>query len=148
MCVHAQLCPTLRDPTDCSPSGYSDHGILQARILEWVAMPSSRGSSQPRDWTHVSHVSCIGRWILYQNWRLSILSHFWVSHPFTVSTLVSNWTCSISEVHPYFQIKSHSEVPCGNPIPTRAAEMGDPEDFRAHRQCPKSMWSPSITVTS
>ena len=40
-------------------------GILQARILEWVAMPSSRGSSQPRDWTHVSQVSCIGRQVLY-----------------------------------------------------------------------------------
>ena len=40
---------TLCDPVDCSPPGYSDHGILQARILEWEAMPSSRGSSQPRE---------------------------------------------------------------------------------------------------
>ena len=40
-------------------------GILQARILEWVAMPSSRGSFRPRDWTHISYVSCIGRWVLY-----------------------------------------------------------------------------------
>ena len=40
-------------------------GILQARILEWVTMPSSRGSSQPRDWTRVSNVSCIVKWILY-----------------------------------------------------------------------------------
>ena len=40
-----QLCPTLCDPMDCSPPGSSVHGILQARILEWVAMPSSRGSS-------------------------------------------------------------------------------------------------------
>ena len=39
--------------------------ILQARILEWVAMPSSRGSSRPRDRTHVSYISCIGRWVLY-----------------------------------------------------------------------------------
>ena len=44
---------------DCSPLGSSVHGILQARILEWVAMPSSRGSSWPRDWTHVSCISCI-----------------------------------------------------------------------------------------
>ena len=50
---------------DYSLPGSSVHGILQARILEWVAMPSSRGSSQPRDWTHVSYISCIGRWILY-----------------------------------------------------------------------------------
>ena len=44
-----QSCPTLCDPMDCSLPGSSVHGILQARILEWVAMPSSRGSSQPRD---------------------------------------------------------------------------------------------------
>ena len=40
-----QSCLTLGDPIDCSPPGSSIHGILQARILEWVAMPSSRGSS-------------------------------------------------------------------------------------------------------
>ena len=45
----AQLCPTLCDPMDCSPPGSSIHGILQARILEWVAISFSRGSSQPRD---------------------------------------------------------------------------------------------------
>jgi len=50
---------------DCSPPGSSVHGILQARILEWVAMPSSRGSSQSRDRTHFSYISCIGRWALY-----------------------------------------------------------------------------------
>ena len=47
--VVARLCPTLRDPMDCSPPGSSVHRILQARILEWVAMPTPRGSSQPRD---------------------------------------------------------------------------------------------------
>ena len=52
-----QLCPTLCNPMDCSPPGSSVHGILQARILEWIAMPSSRASSQPRDWTWVSHIS-------------------------------------------------------------------------------------------
>ena len=45
----AQLCPALCDPMDCSLPASSVHGILQARILEWVAMPSSRGSSPPRD---------------------------------------------------------------------------------------------------
>ena len=55
-----QSCLTLCDPMDCSPPGSSVHGILQARILEWIAMPSSRGSSQPRDRPHVSWVSCIG----------------------------------------------------------------------------------------
>ena len=50
----AQLCPTLYDPMDCGQAGSSVHGILQARILEWVAMPFSRGSSQSRDGTRVS----------------------------------------------------------------------------------------------
>ena len=52
--VLAQLCPTLCDPVDCSPPGCSVHGILPARILEWVGIPFSRGSSQPRDLTLVS----------------------------------------------------------------------------------------------
>ena len=43
----AQLCPTLCDPMNCSPPGFSVHGILQAKILEWVAIPFSRGSSLP-----------------------------------------------------------------------------------------------------
>ena len=51
---------------DCSLPGSSVHGIFQARIREWVAIPFSRGSSQPRDWTHISFISCIGRQILYQ----------------------------------------------------------------------------------
>ena len=55
----------LCNPMDCSPPGPSVHGILQARILEWVAMPSSRGSSQPRDQTRASYISCIARRILY-----------------------------------------------------------------------------------
>ena len=50
----SQLCPTLCDPMNCSPPGSSVHGILLARILKWVAIPFSRGSSQPRGRTHVS----------------------------------------------------------------------------------------------
>ena len=49
-----QSCPTLCDPMDCSPSGSSIHGILQARILEWNAIPFSRGSSLLRDRTQLS----------------------------------------------------------------------------------------------
>ena len=63
LCLHAQSCPTLCDPM--SLPGSSVHGIFQARILEWVAISFSRGSSQPRDLTHISCVSCIIRWILY-----------------------------------------------------------------------------------
>ena len=54
-----QSCLTLCDPMDYSPPGFSVHGIFQARILERVVMPSSRGSSWPRDWSHISCVSCI-----------------------------------------------------------------------------------------
>ena len=50
----AQLCPTLCNPMNCSPPGLSVHGIFQARILEWIAIPFSRGISQPRDRTLVS----------------------------------------------------------------------------------------------
>jgi len=64
-CSVAQSCLTLCDPMDCSPPGSSIHGIFQARILEWVAMFSSRWSSRYRDWTQDSCVSCIGRQILY-----------------------------------------------------------------------------------
>ena len=49
---------------DCSLPGSSVHGIFQARILEWVAMSSSRGLSRPRDQTGISYTSCIGSWIL------------------------------------------------------------------------------------
>ena len=60
-CLVAKLCPTLCDPMDYNLPGSSVHGISQSRILEWVAIPFSRGSSWPRDRTHIS---CIGRWIL------------------------------------------------------------------------------------
>ena len=54
-----QSCPTLCDPIECSLPHFTVHGIFQARILKWVAMPSLRGYFQPRDWTHVSCISCI-----------------------------------------------------------------------------------------
>ena len=57
MCLVTQLCLTLCDPMDCSQAPLSME-ILQATTLEWVAMPSSRESSQPRDWTQVSCIEC------------------------------------------------------------------------------------------
>ena len=76
-CSVTQLCPTLCDPMDCCPPGSSVHGILQARILEWVAIPSSRGSSWLRDWTNISCISCTGRQILYHcsTWEAPL--HSW-----------------------------------------------------------------------
>ena len=60
----AQWFLTLCDLMDRSLPGSSVHGILQARILEWVAMPSSKGSSHPRDRTQVSYISCISKQVL------------------------------------------------------------------------------------
>ena len=57
-------CVRLCNPMYCSPPGSSAHEILQPRILKWVAMPSSRGSSWPRDWIWIFYDSCIGRWVL------------------------------------------------------------------------------------
>ena len=60
-----QSCPTLCDPMDHRLPGSSVHGILQAKMLEWVAMSTSRQSFQPRDQNRISYVSCIGRRVLY-----------------------------------------------------------------------------------
>ena len=68
LCPRAELlqsCLTLCNPMDCSPPGSSVHGVLQARVLDLVAMSSSRGSSWPRDQTRVSNFSCLGRQVLY-----------------------------------------------------------------------------------
>ena len=70
-CLFTKSCPTLCDPTNCSPPGSSIHGILQARTLEWVAISSSRGSSRPRDETHIS---CIG-WNPHLLRWMKVVSH-------------------------------------------------------------------------
>ena len=62
--------PCLTPRTIAHPPGSSIHGILQARILEWLAMPLSRGSSQPRHRTCISYISCIGRQVLYHQRHL------------------------------------------------------------------------------
>ena len=61
LCLVAQSCLTLCNPMDCSPPGSSVLRILQAKILEWAAMPSSRGSSQPKDETHISQFSSVAQ---------------------------------------------------------------------------------------
>ena len=70
-CLVAKLCLTLETSNDCSPLGSSVHGISQAIILEWIGISFFRGSSQPRDETHVS---CIGRRILHHcaTWKAHI----------------------------------------------------------------------------
>ena len=79
-CSVARLYLTLCDPMDYSPPESSVHETFQARLLEWVAIAYSRRSSPPVDQTHVS---CIGRWILYhfdtweaQNYHMTQQSHY------------------------------------------------------------------------
>ena len=69
-CLVTKMCPSLWDPVEYSLQGSSVHGISQERTLEWIAIPFSRESSQPKDWTGIS---CIGRRILYHwaTWYLS-----------------------------------------------------------------------------
>ena len=78
-----QSYPTLCDPMDCSLPGSSIHGIFQARILEWVAISFSRGSSQPRDRTLVSHIA--GRrftlWAIREIHLVSV-NYFFLPHTF------------------------------------------------------------------
>ena len=74
-----QQFPTLCDPMDCSLLGSSNRGILQARILEWVAVPSCRGSSRPRCRTYISPVSCIGKQVLHHQ-RHHMQKSKWYSH--------------------------------------------------------------------
>ena len=80
MCAELfQLCPTICDSMDCSPPGCSVHGILQARILEWVAMPSSRGSSYPMNQTHAGEPASpalAGRFFITSTtWEALFLTH-------------------------------------------------------------------------
>ena len=93
LCIfaHARLCLTLCDPINSSPPGSSVHGIFQGRILAWVAISSSSGSSWPRDGTCVSCISCFGRWILLppshlgspESWPLNS----WLIHPSVILAL-------------------------------------------------------------
>ena len=61
----------------CKPMNYTVHGILQARILEWVAFPFSTGSSQPRDWTQVSHIAGS----LFTTWATREAQEYWSGQP-------------------------------------------------------------------
>ena len=99
--VHAkslQSYPTPCDRIDCSPPGSSVHEILQARILEWVAMTSSRGSSQPMDQTQVSCSSCIAaRFFTTEpllkppNYHVTQPSHYWAC---ILITIIEKDTCT------------------------------------------------------
>ena len=75
-----QLYLTLWNPMDCSPPGSSVHGIFQATILKWVAMPSSRGSSWPRDWIQVSYVSSLAGGFFTTSATWKVLLHIFLQN--------------------------------------------------------------------
>ena len=84
MCTELlQFCPTLCDLLDCSLPGSVVHRIFQARILEWVAISFSRGSSHPRDWTCIS---CLLDW---QSGRFFTTSTTWASPSFPYIPLIN-----------------------------------------------------------
>ena len=88
----AQSCPTLCDPMD-----YTVHGILQARILQWVAFPCSRGSSQPRDWTQVFRIA--GRFFI--SWA--------VREPYKRTIKLQNWVAAseLLDLHTHTHTHTH-----------------------------------------
>ena len=95
VCV-TQSCPTLCDPMGCSPPGSSIHGILQARRLEWGAIPFSSRSSWPRDWTRISCIA--GRsftiWATWEPLSLPLAT----LNLFSVSIILSFQECYINEI--------------------------------------------------
>ena len=88
----AQLCPTLYDPMDCSLPGSSVRGIFQARVLEWVAISFSRGSSPPRSWTRVS--CSVGRRFTIWATREVLCRIYFTYIPFSI--LVKKFVCAHS----------------------------------------------------
>ena len=126
MCVHAkslQSCPSLCDPMGYSPISSSVHGILQAKILEWVAISSSRGSSRPRGQTHVSFVSCIVSCIarhhapsqMIESWFYSLTDRHQrctTTHGLpSLSFLVLNWSWIVLFSHFFSRFRLQTNLP-------------------------------------
>ena len=114
-----QLCPTLCDPMDCSLQGYSVHWIFQTRVLEWVAISFSRGSSQPRDQTQVSCIA--GRQTLYHlGHQGSPGGQEGRNDQFSRSVVSNSWQPHESQ---------HARPPCPSPTPGVYSNS-----------CPSSQW--------
>ena len=114
LCVKSlQSCLTLCDPVHCSPPGSSVLGILQERVVEWVAMPSSRGSSQPRAQTRIS---CLQRWQV---------GSFPLVPPGKPRTIYINTPTKDVVINPSVLLRNHScsrsKLPCE--LATKEAEL-------------------------
>ena len=128
-----QSCLTLCDPVDCSPPGSSVHGILQARILEWVAIPFSRESSPSRDQTWVSYITgrffyslshqgSLGFWNLWLNiFHLVVKNSSSDSASSPFSLFVFFWYFNHMHVTPSYCVATHSSV-----LAWRIPGMGEP----------------------
>ena len=97
-----QSCPTLWGPTDCSLPDSSLHGILQAGILEWVAMPSFRGSSQTRGWTQVSGIADR----FFTIWDTTSQSVSSVAHSFPILCNTMDFSTPNFPVHYWERLKA------------------------------------------
>jgi len=101
----------LCDPMDCSPPRSSVHGILQVRTLEWGAMPSSRGSSPPRDQARVSCFSCIGSQVLYHYRHLVSTKKMWCMYTMDYYAIIKkNKIRSFAATYIQLQIIILSEI--------------------------------------
>ena len=118
MLCYAQSCPTVCHPMDCGPPDSSVLGIFQARIMKWVAISYSRGSSPPRVQTCVSWISCIGRKILYllgATWEAPVCARSRV--PWTIDSR------QLSILHIVYVCQSQ---PPNSPHPTDISSLGVP----------------------
>ena len=97
VCVHSkslQSCPTLCDPIDCRPPDSSVFGILQVRLLEWVAISFSRRLSQPREWTCVSCSSCTaGSFFTIELWGSLTHTHIYTHTRVCMCVYVCVYVC-------------------------------------------------------
>ena len=126
----AQSCPTLCDPMDCSPPGSSVHGILQARILEWVAILFSRGSSQPRDRTQVSRIAgrCFSLWATRESWvgiknALSLIEILYLEDFIIKLLCILQQNKSFPEIIKYrININFHYKIVGAIPLPCPASK--------------------------
>ena len=113
VCAHVQLGLTLCNPMDCSPPGPSVHGISQARILEWVAISFSRGSSRPRDRTHISCVSALaGRFFTTAPLGSPPLLYISLVYITVWSFRVIKFLCSISNAEKFLLTVQLSSYKC------------------------------------
>ena len=107
----AQSCLILCDLMDCNLPGSSVHGIFQARIMEWVAFPSSRGSSQPRDWTQVSHIA--GG--LFTIWATREYAPHGLQLLLCISSVQFSRSVVSNSLRPHES--QHAKPPCPSPTP-------------------------------